>query len=239
MGKIVAIGGGEIGDGETLDIDKRVVELAGNDEPSVLFVPTASGDDRGYVKKFKGVYEDELGCNVKPLYLLDQKPTKESLVQQAVDADIIYVGGGNTLKMMRRWRFLGFDDALREAHYSGTVLTGLSAGSICWFDFGHSDSYRFYDYDDWDYIRVTGLGLLPGIHCPHFDSEGRREGFKRMVDKFNQTGIAVDNKAALEVIDDEYKILRSDENASAYKVYKDEEVVVEELDEEGVLDNFG
>ena len=72
--------------------------------------------------------------------------------------------------MMRRWRRLGVDALLREAYERGAVLCGVSAGAICWFDSGHSDSRSFYS-EDWNYIAVTGMGLVEGLACPHYNGE--------------------------------------------------------------------
>ena len=107
MGKLVAIGGGEMALGETLAIDKEIVSLTGKDRPRALFIPTASSDSREYWQGFQCVYGQELGCVTDVLYLLGVSPTKGELEQKILSSDLIYVGGGNTLKMMRRWRRLG------------------------------------------------------------------------------------------------------------------------------------
>ena len=106
MGKLVAIGGGEMTERETLAIDKEIVCLAGKDRPKALFIPTASGDSPRYWQSFQEVYGEELGCETDVLYLLGVSLTKERLKRRILSADLVYVGGGNTLKMMRRWRKL-------------------------------------------------------------------------------------------------------------------------------------
>jgi putative intracellular protease/amidase len=85
--------------------------------------------------------------------------------EKDLSADIIYVGGGNTLQMMRVWRRFGVDKLIKSAYESGTVLSGISAGSICWFDSGHSDSMSFYNPRKWKYTNVRGLGLIRGGGC--------------------------------------------------------------------------
>ncbi len=122
MGKIVIIGGGEIGNYETLLFDKRNVELTGKKHPKTLFIPTASGEPEGYIKRFNKVYGKRLGCKTDVLYLLKAKPTKKELRQKILSSDLIYVGGGNTFKMIKRWRFLGVDKILRKAYKRGIVL---------------------------------------------------------------------------------------------------------------------
>jgi dipeptidase E len=105
--------------------------------------------------------------------LIKEQPSKEQTRRKILSADIIYVGGGNTLQMMRVWRRLGIDKLLKKAYENGTVLCGISAGSICWFDSGHSDSMSFYSPKNWKYTNVRGLGLIRGIHCPHYNGTTR------------------------------------------------------------------
>lgn len=139
MKHIVAIGGGEIGRPgypiETTAIDKQIISASGKMNPNVLFVPTASTDSSGYCEVFRQHYGKRLGCTVTVLNLYSE-PTEAAIEQEIDNADIIYVGGGNTLKMMTLWRRMGVDKLLANAYENGTVLCGLSAGAICWFEAG-------------------------------------------------------------------------------------------------------
>jgi dipeptidase E len=216
--KIVAIGGGELGEGQTLPIDKHIVELTGASWPNALFIPTAGSDSTDYAATFARIYGDTLGCNVTVLYLLNDPPSHEQIAEMILGADLIYVGGGNTLKMMKLWRRLGVDILLIEAASRNKVLCGLSAGELCWFQYGHSDSMSFYRPDDWDYIRVKCLGLLPFTACPHYDGEGRDKTFQAMIARKGGIGIALDDCAAFEVIDDQYRIITARAGAGAYRV---------------------
>lgn len=238
MGKIVVIGGGEIKNYETLPFDKRIVELTKKKHPKALFIPTASGEPEDYCNTFHEVYGERLGCKTDVLYLLNEKPKKEELRNKIMSPDLIYVGGGNTLKMMKRWRFLGVDKILKEAYNKGIVLSGISAGGICWFESGHSDSLSFYSPENWKYINVEGLGILKGIHCPHFNSGTTRKGkrklrkndFKDFMRNYSAVGIAIDNNCAIEFIDDKYRILTSKRGRGAYKVFKkDGKMVLEKI----------
>jgi dipeptidase E len=228
MKKVLIIGGGEISSFETLPFDKRNVELTKKKHPKALFIPTASGESIGYIESFNKVYGKKLGCRTDVLYLLKTRPTKKELRKKILSSDIVYVGGGNTLKMMKRWRFLGVDKILKEAHDKGIVLSGISAGGICWFESGHSDSMSFYNPKKWKYINVKGLGILKGIHCPHFDSGTikngkknlRKDDFKKFMKNYSNVGIAIDNSCAIEFIDDQYKVLTSKKNRKAYKVFR-------------------
>ena len=227
MAKIVIIGGGKIGNFETLSFDKRILELTKKEHPRALFIPTASGESEEYIKHFNKVYGDKLGCQTDTLFLLKTKPTKEDLRKKILSSDLIYVGGGNTLKMMKRWRYLGVDKILKEAHEKGIILSGISAWGICWFDSGHSDSMNFYNPTDWKYINVKGLGIIKDIHCPHFNSGTTRKGkiilrkndFKDFMKKYSAVGIAIDDNCAIEFDGDKFKVLTSKENWKAYKVY--------------------
>lgn len=238
MGKILIIGGGEIGKFETLSFDKRNVELTKKKHPKALFIPTASGESEGYIKNFNKVYRKKLGCKTDVLFLLNTKPTKRELRQKILSSDLIYVGGGNTIKMMKRWRFLGVDKILKEAHKKGIILSGISAGGICWFDAGHSDSKSFYHPDNWNYVKAKGLGLVKGIHCPHFNSGTTRKGkrklrksdFKEFMKNYSAMGIAVDNNCAIEFVDGKYKVLTAKKDRKAYKVFKKESrIIIEEI----------
>jgi len=234
MGKLLVIGGGEIGALETLPLDRRVVALTKKKHPKALFIPTASGEPQGYYDTFEKIYGKKLGCRTDVLYCLEGKPSRKKLREQILSSDLIYVGGGNTLRMMRRWRFLGIDKMLRQAYNKGVVLSGLSAGGICWFESGHSDSMSFYDPKHWDYIKVKGLGLIKGIHCPHFNGatrgKAREKSFREFMKKYSSMGITLDNCCALEIVDDGYRIISSKKNAGAYRVFKKKgKVMIEEI----------
>ena len=170
--KIVAIGGGEIGRPgtkiETLSLDKEVVRLSGKKHPKLLFLPTASGDSKGYAAVVKKYYGKKLGCRVQTLYLINNKFGKDKIRKLIFSSDIIYVGGGNTLKMLRVWKKYSVDKLLVQAYKKGVILSGLSAGAICWFKYGLSDSRRFAkNKDDFAFMRISGLGIIPCTVSPH------------------------------------------------------------------------
>lgn len=144
--------------------------------------------------------------------------------------DAIYVGGGNTLRMMNVWKKLGVDKVLKQALDNNIILAGLSAGSICWFSYGNSDSRKFTSGSD-KLIKVTGLGYIDALHCPHYDAESfRHEDLRRMMKTTQKVAIALDNCAALEVVDGTYRIIASKPDAKARKTYwRRGEYVVEEI----------
>jgi len=223
MGKIVAIGGGEIGRPgypvETTKIDKEIIRLSGKKRPRLLFIPTASGDAEDYIKSVEKHFGQRLGCKVDTLLLVKTQPNKKEIRDKIFGADIIYVGGGNTLKIMNRWRQLGVDKLLIEAHRRGIVMSGLSAGAICWFKYGLSDSRKFNNKTA-DFIRVAGLGLINALCCPHYDIEKARPGaLRKMMKRSVGVAIALDNCAALEVVDGRYRIIASKRGKRGYEIY--------------------
>jgi len=222
MLKIVAIGGGQkIKSGFSVKapaIDRELVKLSGKSSPRLLFIPTASSDSRSYIKEIKSYFGKTLKCKVDVLCLYSNLPAKE-IRRKILNADIVYAGGGNTLKMMKFWRKMNVDKLLKKAAKNGTVLSGVSAGGICWFRYGNSDSRRFKNPQA-DLIRVKGLNFIPILFCPHYDVEkDRKADLKKMMRKTAGVGIAVDNCCAVEIIDDDYRIIASNSNANAYKVY--------------------
>lgn len=229
MGTIVAIGGGELGDLETFAIDEYIVKATEKQSPKALFIPTASGEPKEYIDSFNKVYAEKLGCITDSLLLLADNLTDEQIKEKILSSDLIYVGGGDTVKMMEIWRSKKVNQYLKEAYEKGIVLSGLSAGSICWFKYGHSDSNSFRNNDGfWEYIRAEGLGLIDAIHCPHYNEEGR-EGFDDMMKSQNLTGIALDNNCAFVIRNNEFKIVKSDINANAYKITNKNGTVMKEL----------
>ena len=231
--KIVAIGGGEIKMRETAEIDKHIVKLTGKTRPKALFIPTASGDAPGYIDTFETCYGEHYGCHTRALTLTQNPPAFEDMSALVLDSDLIYVGGGNTYGMMKIWRRLGLDTVLAEAASRGIVLSGLSAGAICWFKYGHSDSRSFSANLEWDYIRVSGLGFVNAVYCPHYHFEKRETNFAEMIAKRGGIGIACDNNAAIEIVGDHYRILTSAPNAKAYKLFKrSRRAVISELPQE-------
>ncbi len=153
--------------------------------------------------------------------------------KKILGADIIYVGGGNTLKMVKLWQRLGVDKLLKTAWQRGIVLCGISAGSICWFESGHSDSMSFYNKKKWKYINVSGLGFLKGIHCPHYNSKTlevpRKKDFQKMIQKIGGMGIAIDNNCAIEFLDNKYRVINSKNYAKAFRVFKKNGKVISEI----------
>lgn len=225
---IVAIGGGEIKDRETLEIDKYIISLCKKEAKHLLFIPTASRDAKGYIETIIDVYGNELGCEVDTLLLAENPPSIEVIKEKVKTADIIYVGGGSTRFLLKTWRSLGVDKLIIEAYHKGTILSGLSAGSICWYEFGHSDSNRIEtNGESTDFIKVKGLGLLEGINCPHYNLPERTEDFPKMMKNESLKGIAIDENCALVYKNGTiYEILSTKKDAKAYIFNKNKKTEV-------------
>ncbi|MCH7568925.1 MAG: Type 1 glutamine amidotransferase-like domain-containing protein [Nanoarchaeota archaeon] len=229
--KIVAISGGKLRAGN--NIDKEIIRLTGKVKPNILFLPTASEypgsssmDSETNYKLFQDSFEKKLGCKTDVLYLVKEKHTKQEIKKKILSSDIIYVGGGSTLKLLKVWRKLGVDKVLKQAYKKGIVLSGISAGGICWFKYGHTiESVK----KGKRVMKVRGLDFFPFFVCPHYDNQKfRKPSLRRMIKKYGGFSIALDAFSAIEIVDGQYKIITSSKSARAYRVYLRKGKVVEE-----------
>jgi dipeptidase E len=122
---------------------------------------------------------------------------------------------------MKLWRRLGVDELMRSAARRGTVLCGVSAGAICWFAHGHSDSRRYGGGANWEHIRVRGLGIVPGLFCPHYHAESREADLARMTARTGDRAIACDNDSAFIVEGSRYRVAPALPRASVCLVSRD------------------
>ena len=165
--RIVAIGGGGfLFDDAALLQERYLVSLCRRARPHALYLGTAAGDgERAQLKFMKAFSSLGCGADTLPFFPYEMRRDYTAAVRQA---DLVYVGGGNTLAMLAVWREFGFEQALREAYEAGTVFAGISAGANCWFEHYVTDSVPGGG------VR-PGLGWLPGTFCPHLDSESWRQ----------------------------------------------------------------
>ena len=210
--QIIAIGGGGFyRDPENLALEKYVVRQSGAQNARVCFVPTASGEPDHYVAGFYSAFL-KLGCRPSVLTFFKRTPDLRSFL---LNQDVIYVGGGNTKSLLALWRDWGVIEILREAWEVGIVLTGVSAGAICWFEQGLTDSFS-------DGLRpLECLGFLPGSCCPHFDAEAqRRPSFHKLIASGEITaGVAIEDWAGVHFIGGEiHKVITSKRGARAYSL---------------------
>ncbi len=241
MGKIVAIGGGEIGRPgypvETTQIDKEIIRLTRKKSPKLLFIPTASSDSEGYVEAVKKHFGQRLGCKIDVLFLIKESPTYKQIKNKILNSDIVYVGGGNTLMMLKIWRRHRVDKILASAYRQGIVLSGLSAGAVCWFKFASSDSLILEHNSKAALVRIRGLNFFPLTLSPHHLREKqRKKALITIMKKTPGVGIALDDYSALEIIDDAYRIITSKPIAKVHKVYyRNKKLVYKEIKKQKVF----
>ena len=216
MGKIIAVGGGDIGLGETRKIDEFIVSQSRNKNPKLLIVPTACHNDPEYISEIEKVYSS-LGCNVDVLLdLNDENKKSGKLKNQVLSSDIIYVSGGDTVYLTTELRRYDVDKYFRMAYENGTVLSGLSAGALCWFKYGHYEPDRTINCDGWwDYSRPYGFNFINAVCCVHYNLQDRRS-FDNAMKNSGEVGIALDNNTALAYIDGKFSVIKSDENAEVF-----------------------
>jgi dipeptidase E len=163
--------------------------MTNKERPRVCFLPTASADDADYTVIF---YEAFSG-RADPTHVVFHPWPPKDLRERIVGADLVFVGGGNTANMLAIWRVHRVDAMLREAWEAGAILCGTSAGMICWFEAGVTDSFG----PDLNGMR-DGLGFLPGSACPHYDGEElRRPRYHELVREGFPAGYAAEDDVGL------------------------------------------
>jgi dipeptidase E len=187
-GHIIAIGGLLPARG-SLALFRYVLRLARQTKPAVGFIPTASGDAPRSLRRI-GDLLGRLNCRLTHLPLFDRTP---DLHEYVAAQDVILVGGGNTKSMLAVWKEWGLPEVLQHAWRSGKILAGWSAGAICWFQQGVTDSFV-------DRLRpLECLGFLPGSCCPHYTAEADRRPAYHALVRHNEIrpGLAIDDGAAI------------------------------------------
>jgi dipeptidase E len=186
--QIVGFGGHLVGAPEYRALEDWLLALTGKERPRLLFVPTATAEDPLYVVRVFDAFGDR--AEVSHLDFFPWPPAE--LRDFVLGHDIVYVGGGNTANMLAIWREHGVDEIMREAWQAGVVLTGVSAGMICWFEGGVTDSFGP------QLEAMECLGLVPGSACPHYDGEEkRRPRYHELVAGGFPGGWAADDGVAL------------------------------------------
>ena len=211
--QIIAIGGAAL----PIELDNLLLvdyflRQTGKRKPKVAFIGAAHGDnDAGRLRFYAGF--GQFACRPTHLPLFARTP--RDLASFVLEQDAIFVGGGNTRSMLAVWREWELDRHLRAAWETGIVLGGASAGSICWFEHGLTDSIAG------PLTAMPCLGFLAGANCPHYDSEiQRRPSYRKMVaGGALATGVAADDGVALHFEGTQLKhIVSSLPRASAWRV---------------------
>tara|TARA_Y100000996_G_scaffold234134_1_gene184152 strand:- start:1163 stop:1861 length:699 start_codon:yes stop_codon:yes gene_type:complete len=220
MKQIIAIGGGGFGRQiKDLKIEKYIINQSNKERPSVCFIPTATGDDQGYIDNFYKAF-DSLNCKTSHIDFF--KRTIE-LDDHISNQDIVFVGGGNTKSMLAVWREWGLDSILKNAYNNGVIMSGVSAGAICWFDKGITDSWKDHQ------AILPCLGFVDGICCPHYDEEPERIPFVKKVleEAIVNNCFAIDGFCSLHLVDGVPKfVVNFGDNTDAYDVCcKDNKII--------------
>ena len=220
--QIIAIGGGGFGRHPGVGIiEKYILQQSDKEKPNICFIPTATGDSDSYKVSY---YEtlNKLNCNPTHLDFFKRTPNLEELIK---NQDIVFVGGGNTKSMLSVWKDWGLDIILKEAYMEGTIMSGVSAGAICWFEKGVTDSWA-------DKLNIMEcLSFTKGNCCPHYDEESER---KPSLSQFINEDIlrdcyAIDGGCALHVKNDElYKAISFMGEKNSFLVKKENGEIKEE-----------
>ena len=217
---IIAIGGGNVF-AEPL-LNRYVLQQTLLKKPKICFIPTASGDSDAYIDLF---YQAMARQSCVPSHLSLFRGTTADLESVILNQNAIYVGGGNTRNLMTLWKDWGLDLILRKAYDQGIVMSGVSAGSLCWFDEGVTDSIPG------PLTAMKTMGWLKGSNCPHYDGEvQRRPSYHRLIQNHELgSGYAADDNVGLHFIDEQFShAVSSHPEKHGFKVTIQNEKVTEE-----------
>jgi peptidase E len=217
--QILALGGlGE--DDEAGRMIGHVLGLTGKERPRVCLVPTASAESPEFIVRFYSELSPGAECSHVSFFPWPRDDLRDHVLAQ----DAVFVSGGNTANMLAIWRLHGFDRIIREAWEQGIVLAGSSAGMICWFEAGVTDSFG----PQLEGMR-DGLGFLPGSACPHYDGEERRRPvYTELVANGFPAGFAADDAVGLHFVGTELnEAVTTREGSRAYRVEPGDETPIE------------
>ena len=209
---IIAIGGGGFGanPGQGI-IEEYILKQTKKKNPKICFIPTATGDNEAYKVNYYSTFTN-LDCFPSHLDFFKRTPDLKELI---LNQDAIFVGGGNTKSMLAVWREWGLDKILKKAYLNGTVMSGVSAGAICWFQNGITDSWAS------NLKMMPCLNFIKGTCCPHYDEEPERKpAVKNFLLRNKIKNVyAVDGGAALHIKDEKiFKSIIFKKNKSSYLV---------------------
>lgn len=204
---------------------REIIKLTGKERPKICFLPTASGDsEQAIIRWYDLVHDLPVEPYVQKVWISSYN-MKVSFEEALLGMDAILVGGGNTLNMMAIWQAQGIDKVLEKALKKGIVLSGGSAGSLCWFVNGTTDSRPV------ELSVVNGLGFLPFSHSPHYHSEEFRRPLyhKNIENGIFAAGYAMDDYSGVIFKNGKpFKVVSLGEEYNCYFVSKKDGEVVEE-----------
>ena len=221
--QIIAIGGGGFGRNPGIGIiEKYILEQSKKEMPNICFIPTATGDDESYKVSYYATLT-KLNCNPTHLDFFKRTPNLEKIIMKN---DIIFVGGGNTKSMLAVWRDWGLDIILKEAYESGVIMSGVSAGAICWFQRGITDSWA-------NKLNIIDcLSFTKGNCCPHYDEEAERKpSLSNFIlnEQINEC-FAIEGGCALHIKNDAvFKAVSFKEEKNSFLVKKEDGKIIENV----------
>jgi len=207
--QVIATSGGFAIEPRNRRIDKYILSQAIAEKPKICFIGTASGDSKHYIERFYKFFAKE---NCTPNHLPLFKGTMVDVESFILSQDILYVGGGNSRNMFAIWKDRGIDQLLRKAYEKGVVMSGISAGSLCWFEEGMTDSIPG---------RLTSmpcLGLVKGSNCPFFNEDKRKTYTDFISQEKIKPGLANEIGVGIHFENETMKnVVTSRKDAKAYK----------------------
>lgn len=220
--RIISIGGGELREKATLAIDEYLAALAkaraGEKRASALFIPTASHDFMPYYNTFHKIYTGVFDIKTDVALCVFKDVDLERMRAKFEKADLIYVGGGDTVFMIEKWRDCGLLELIRDAYERGVIIAGLSAGGICWFSDIYTDSLK--TESGAQYAMFEGLGWIKGVISPHYGV--RMLDFDKVVCYNYDCAYGIEDCAAM-VIEDGEIVGSVTSGGTVWKIEKDGE----------------
>ena len=218
---IIAIGGGGFNrKNSSYLIEEYILNLTKKDSPKICFLPTATGDDNSYIVRFYSIFSH---LNCKPSHIEFFKRTTD-LKQHIMEQDVVFVGGGNTKSMLAIWDDWGMSEILNDAYNEGVIMSGVSAGAICWFTRGITDSW------DNELRMLPCLDFIRGTCCPHYDEEPSRIPYVKKIlleEKVNNC-FSIEGGSAMHFIDGKpFKNVSFKKNKNTYNVFLNNNHIIE------------
>ena len=218
---IIAIVGGGFGrSSSSCLIEHYILRLSNKLCPKICFIPTATGDDDTYIVRFYSVFS-RLKCI--PSHIEFFKRTID-LKDHIMNQDVIFVGGGNTKSMLAVWREWSMDNILLQAYNKGVIMSGVSAGAICWFTKGITDSW------DNQLQILPCLDFIKGVCCPHYDEEPARIPYVNKVLKEQKISscVSIEAGTAMHFIDgNPHKNVSFNKNKNSYNVFCQNNIIIQ------------
>tara|TARA_Y100001968_G_C19273385_1_gene675416 strand:+ start:100 stop:792 length:693 start_codon:yes stop_codon:yes gene_type:complete len=212
---IISIGGGSFGRNHSSSlIEKYILSLSSKDCPKICFLPTATGDNDSYIVRYYSIFT-RLNCIPTHIEFFKRTIDINNHIQ---NQDVVFVGGGNTKSMLAVWNDWGMNNILKFAYERGVIMSGVSAGAICWFTNGITDSW------DNKLQILPCLDFINGTCCPHYDEEPSRIPYVKQIinDQKVTNCLSIEGGAAMHFIDDKpFKNISFDNNKNTYNVYSE------------------